>query len=326
MTTRRIGYVGLGVCALALILCLANIFGGTNLDFLSVLQDKLIYLGISVAFMFVAFWLILQREHLITGYINLGLAAIYLIIFLISFLAAGDTLTKLNEFTSKMLNITAIMFLISAPFLVKTASNFHKNYKYVSVGLLVLFVIIIVLIQKSYTYTGYYNGNINYEGIIFKVRLVAVLEILCAFIIVANPIIGCVTADGSESVVRRNVPKMVPINAGTNPTMPGVNTIQEGINYGDLPVPDGVVASNNTNSIPEALPDVENKTINEVLTTSNTENTSDVLIDNEVLETNPTEPALVEEVPKIEDNNNQMKSEDVAPELQFLLNGNQEDK
>ncbi len=284
---KKFGFVGLGIIGIWLVdifisrdsISSSILYGGTS---------SLINLLLPMISIALAYHLLNDEEHQLSAYIIFGIS------FLTTIIIFFNSLLKDNEFIEKVLNFqstinTYALFIIS-PFAFRSQSDFHSKYKKgLAIGITAIIILSKILTMATSsvkTVEDYKRFSSISEILIYSVVIVVGLSI-------ANPIVGYTFSDGVGGSPRK-MPKLV-----TVPTIPdnmANMTINQGINYGNMPVPDGVVAST---PMTQPQPPVPEPVV-------------------ETLDAQPVVPAPeASPAPSID-------ASEVAPELQFIIDNNKQ--
>ena len=289
MDIKKSGYISAILTTIIGIIVFLILEGVIKLDNTSSLinTEIIIMLAIPALLLYFAFSIFSNMEHKIIAAIDTGVAIIFGGILLILLLLKVDDKSLVSNIINYGSYISGSLCIITIPFLTRTQSTLHKYYKYF-VTLLILIAILLAFgtinsLKKVQNLEDLESIKNNYAFIKY-VAFASFIGIIC------NPMIGYASSDGLGGGGEDNSPKLVPNNPTNNPN--------EGINYGPMPVPEGVVANNpNENQSIDSIP------INQI----EPEN---------ILPEGAPEP-----VQDITSNTN-ITANEVAPELQFLLNNN----
>ena len=269
--------------------------------------------------------LLLPLAALTLGYYqlnNIEHVVVSILFFLIAALstvaiAVNAIMPSSNEFITKIystqLSINTYSFIILYPFLIRTQSKTHRAFKYLNFLFILVAAIILYILNNGS------NQSINSLELLIKVEVYVV--IIAVALSAANPIIGYGTCDGLGGGSKSSsMPKLVPVNQATNPNLAGPNTITTGINYGNNPVPNGVVATPNPIAPAPVITPVAEPVAPVVSTPVEQTPSVEPQIIPETLDT-PVEslapaPTAVEQPAPPQT----LTAEEVAPELQFLIN------
>ena len=324
MENKTLGIIGLVLVGIYMIFSFLDI--NDALEFLpSFLSIETI--SISLLLVGAGCWLLSNDEHVIFAYVDFVVAILFIIFCIgISFIPEENILELVKVIAYVFLGVIFIL-LLNVPLLVRTQSQIHRAIKYFTILLMVAFVILnlsssslSLLGGTSLTDMSFINSG---KGI--SRYILVLIEVL----LIANPMVAVATSDGLGGG-KSKTPKLVARNQATDPNMAHNSTIQtEGINYGGMPVPDGVVANQNFNAIPN---DNLNQYVSPEIVTTPTENV--VVTDSQPVTQETLEPTPVAEpTPVVSEQvvtpstqpipTNSMNSDDVAAELQSLTNNNQ---
>ena len=311
MENKSLGIIGLVLVGIYLIISI--LYYNNALSFLG---DAFSPESIAMSLLFVAggCWMISNDEHVIFAYADFVVAIMYIIFAIGICFIPTETYRELLDVIIYVHMAVNLFLILNLPLLIRTQSQLHKSIKLVTELLIVLLVIVALTSKNS---SSLLLGFSSTDNNLLKYGLLVVECLL-----IANPMIAIVSSDGLGGA-KSKTPKLVARNQATDPNMAHTSTIQtEGINYGGMPVPDGVVANQNFNAIPNnnldqyVSPEVANTTSESVAVT-NTQPVAQEVVEtpvvNEPVVANPTQP-----VPT-----NTMNSDDVAAELQSLTNNNQ---
>lgn len=193
-------------------------------------------------------WLLSNDEHVIFAYADFVIAILFIIFCIgITFIPA-ETILELAKVIVYIYGTVVFILILNIPLLVRTQSQAHRALKYVTVLFMVLLVILMLTsggLDSVLTSSILGNSLVDGQSTLIKYGFVVIEGLL-----LANPMVAVATSDGLGGG-RSKTPKLVARNQATDPNMAHQTTIEGGgINYGGMPVPDGVVANNNTDVIP----------------------------------------------------------------------------
>ena len=329
METKKIGYVAAIFTIISSIIIYLILIDKIKIDTSQMLLGStgFVLFVFSAVLLFFGFSLLTNMEHTILAIIDIVVAFLYAgVIILFMVVNKEDALNFYKILIYSTEAIGTIIFL-TIPFLVRTQSNLHRYFKY---GIVVVIAItsflgigvinsyIKILDSKDSSMLTTYSEKLmkEMEALQNKTKIVAYGGLASFIGILCNPMIAYASSDGLGGGGSSKTPKLVSQNVATDPTMgDGVNQNQ-GINYGDMPVPEGVVANQ---------PIVDSPPITEPLSQTQ-ENISSQPLDqvypSPVVEEQNTNQPLVQEEQAPNQSAN-LNASDVAPELQFLLNNNE---
>ena len=287
---------------------------------------------------FFAFWLLTNMEHHVIAIIDIVLGVLYagmIILFIVMPKEDAESISKFLIYGSEAAGVLA---LLNIPFLVRTQSKLHRYFKYLLVlllGVTSFFGISVVNTYLDIIESGEISFFTNVSekaqkklADIQNKSEIAVYVGFASFLgIICNPMLGYASGDGlGGGGSSSNTPKLVPRNTATDPNMnTGINP-NEGINYGDMPIPEGVVANNPTamppvgSTILEApgiTPVEQNVVINPVPAAQPVPNANSVV---EALNVPNPVPAPAPAVAPVPDQNINMNG--VSPENPNVVNNN----
>ena len=318
MEIRKIGYVAAFFTIVIGIVLFLITTGKIEIDTSEMMlgQSSFALFSISGVLIFFGFCLLTNMEHQIVAIVDIIMAFLYAgIVVLFMIMPPEDAK---NNYKIILWGSIAAGALVAAtvPFLVRTQSKFHRYFKYGVTGIILITTFLgiglINSLQKVKDFSDLEAIQKNSQMVEYGV-LASVLGILC------NPMIAYASSDGLGGGGSSSSTKLVPKNAATDPNMSdGVNPNQ-GINYGEMPVPEGVVA----NPSPEVASPVPEPVAPE---TPVVPVTPSVPVSPEVSPIPTTTPvaAPVAEpaVAPAPVSGASINANEVAPELQFLLNNN----
>ena len=289
---KKFGFVGLGI----ILIWVISIFLNDEITGINLLTGGITNTAemvLPIATLALAYHILSDEEHKICSYILLTVAFISTIFILLnSLIKDNELLLKISSYQTA---INIVILCISSPFAFRSKSAFHAKFKI----FLAVFIALIFILSFSITFiSGHIETRSGLKFIFNLLSLIAKCQIIAVALSFANPIIAYTTSNGSHKM-----PKLVPVpTVVENPATP---TITQGINYGNLPVPEGVVASTNPVVTPQVIPTTP---ISEAPIETPPVPSTQVVADN--IET--LEP-LQESTPT------SLNVEDVAPALQFII-------
>ncbi len=338
MDNRKIGYVGLGLLGLFGIFY----FVCSHMENAYLASTLLSTLGYTIILVCASFWLMINGEHEVVPFIDIVVALGFLGISIIKLLLSSKDIVNMLWLFNFNQNFTTMIMFINVPLLINSQSHIHKIYKNVLVFVIIVVCLVTFInsaslrrIADSATAENFTDVQSRLESYKKKTEFIETLTYITAFAVILSPAIGLATSDGIGFSTGGVLPSLVPRNIATDPNMVPNNSISNSINYGNLPVPDGVVANkginqvlNQGNSGPGAdvskVPSIEEQ-VNSVATEVKEEVNAPVEELKETPASNSNVVDLSTQAPKEEKpaptTNVEMKASDVAPELQFLLNG-----
>ena len=349
MELKKIGYVTTALTIILGIVFALILAGKIKIDYSNMLlkDTTLLLFSIPAFLIFFSFCLLVNMEHTVLSIADLVMAFIYtgiIILFMIVNAENTKDFTKLLIWSSFF---AGALCALNIPFLIRTQSNLHRYFKYF-VALLIFITCCLSMTIITNLVKLYSGTTIDYKVLKKKKKNyeIAKYGAYASFIgVLCIPMIGYASSDGLGGGAKNNTPKLVPRNIATDPNMSTNINPNAGINYGNMPVPDGVVANNQvavstapvpTDSTQNTVPGGATQTISsvpEVAGAPQVDISSQSLnaVDQSGATTqNPiaapiAQPTPVETIPVPTNPVNQaanITANNVAPELQFLLNNN----
>ena len=352
MDIKKVGYITAGLTVIISIVIALIITGKIDVDTSKMLLGDItfIYFAIPAVLLFFSFVLLANMEHQIVAIIDVAIALLYSVFLILLLIISKEDAQNLSSIFSFINTFIFGFIAANIPFSIRTQSKLHRYLKYGIVMLIVITTFLLIGVNNSINKAK----NLKDLEAIQKNSEVATVMAYISFIgIICNPMIAYASSDGLGGGGSSSSPKLVPRNVATDPNMStGINP-NTGINYGDMPVPNGVVANNPTavpvqdmnvppgfstpqvptpqvapipvqNNVP--VPPVTDQLLG--ATAAPVMNSNPALNSTpEVLNTNNSVPAPVTPAPSAQLPQNptptvSMTASEVAPELQFLLNNN----
>lgn len=329
METKKIGYVAAIFTVISSIIIFLILINKIKIDTSQMLLGTtsftlFVFSGI---LLFFGFSLLTNMEHTILAIIDIIVAFLYAgVIILFMVVNKEDALNFYKILIYSTEAIGTIIFL-TIPFLVRTQSNLHRYFKYGIVVVIAITSFLSISVINSYIkildskdssmLTTYSEKQMKeMEALQNKTKIVAYGGLASFIGILCNPMIAYASSDGLGGGGSSKTPKLVSQNVATDPTMANGINQNQGINYGDMPVPEGVVANQ---PIVDSPPITES--LNQIQENISSQPLDQVYPSPVVEEQNTNQPSVQEgQAPNQSAN---LNASDVAPELQFLLNNNE---
>ena len=251
----------------------------------SATKSLLVLFSIPAILLFFAFCLLSNVEHKIIAYVDIGTAIIYTIALSFIIVSFKDsTENGYYNILSIMTTIAATICATTIPFLIRTQSKIHRYYKFIAALIILITCLLSLSTINSLTNINSLNDLATLQN---KIKIIEYGVFISFIGIICNPMIGYASSDGLGGGGEEKSPKLIPNNAVSNPAAP--------LNYDNVSPVETATAINTPEGEIVSMP---------VQTIS--PNT-------------PSEPSqnLVESQPA-----SNLNVDDVAPELQFLLNNN----